>query len=203
MSSREKFAFHRWLVVEMQEQIYARPLKDKSGAVGWANVLSQKGSIEGVYHGFILSSEYTALEQGKAANIKALHFFGEEMALLDYPSALESDKRVQESSSRYLKEKMSNSIYTLKRELGERIVREADKRKNDPEKLAAWYSGIVARWAKLDISFGLPKRNEKDEVFHFNWAKENSLGMLEWELLNREHRILNQLGGIAYNPAAK
>jgi hypothetical protein len=47
------------------------------------------------------------------------------------------------------------------------------------------------------------QRNEKNEVFHFNWAKENTLGMLEWELLNREHRILNQLGGIAASTPGK
>jgi hypothetical protein len=152
MSPKEKFAFHRWLVTEMQEQIFSRPLKDKAGANGWANVLSQRGSIEGVYHGFILSSEYLAMEQGKAADIKALRFFGMEMALMDFPYAVESDPKIQAASAKYLKEKMGNSIFSVKRELGERILHEADKRKKEPEKLAAWYSGIVARWAKLDIA---------------------------------------------------
>jgi hypothetical protein len=198
ITARERFGFHRWLVNEMQEQIFARPQKDKSESAGWANVLSQRGSIEGVYHGFVLSTEYLNLEQAtKAADIKALRFFALEMALLDLPYAPETDERVRAAATKYVNGNMTTSIFTLKRELGERIVREADKQKNEPSKLAAWYSGMAARWAKLDVPFGLPQRNDKDEVFHLNWAKENTLGMIEWELLNREHRILNQLGGIA------
>jgi hypothetical protein len=198
MTARERAGFHRWLVTEMQEQIFARPLKDKSESVGWANVLSQRGSIEGVYHGFVLSTEYMNLEQAKKpADTKALRFFGNEMARLDFPSAADSDDRISKTAAKYLTDNMSTSIFTLKRELGERILREADKRKVDGEKLAAWYSGIAARWAKMDVPFGLAQRNDKDEVFHFNWAKENTLGMIEWELLNREHRIFNQFAGIA------
>lgn len=203
MSPGEKLAFHRWLVIEMQEQIFARPVKDTKAASGWANVLSQRASIEGVYHGLILSTEYVSLEKGKASDIKALRFFGNEMAMLDFPAATEDDPRVHAASARYVRDSMGWTIFTLKRELGERILREAEKRKTDSEKLAAWFAGIAARWAKHDINFGLPQRNNRDEVFHFNWAKENTLGMIQWELLNRAHRILNQLGGIAVNPTGK
>jgi len=196
MSPREKFAFYRWLVTEMQEQIFARPLQDKSSSGGWANVLSQRGSIEGVYHGFVLSSEYFALEKGKPANIKALRFYGVEMALLDYPAALESDSRVQEAAARYVNDNMRSSVFTLKRELGARILKESEKRKKDAEGLAAWYSNFATRWARMDVPFGLERRNLKDEAFHFKWAKENTLGMVQWELLNRQHRILNFLDGI-------
>jgi len=204
ISPRERSGFYRWLVTEMQEQIFAHPLKDKSESVGWANVLSQRGSIEGVYHGFVLSTEYLNLEEAKKpADIRALRFFGLEMALLDLAYAPETDERVVSASAKYVSENLNTSLFTLKRELGERIVREADKRKSDPEKLAAWYSGIAARWAKLEVPFGLAQRNEKDEVFHFNWAKVNTLGLIEWELLNREHRIFNQLGGIAVAEPAK
>lgn len=202
ISAKEKFAFHRWLVTEMQEQIFSRPVKNSADSEGWANVLSQKGSIEGVYHGFVLSSEYFALEKGKAANIKALRFYGTEMAMMDFPASPENDPKVQAAASRYVKDKMQETVYTLKRELGERILHEAEKRKTDNEKLAAWYAGIAIRWIKQDVSFGLPQRNTNDEVFHFNWAKNNSFGMLEWELLNREHRIFNQLGGIAVTSPA-
>lgn len=203
MSPRERFAFHRWLILEMQEQVFARPVSDKAAANGWANVLSQKGSIEGVYHGLVLSSEYAGLERGRPSNVQALRFFGLEMALMDFPAAMESDHHIQSASARYVKESLELSIFTLKRELGERILREAEKRKDDREKLAAWYSSIAARWSKLDISFGLPLRNERDEVFHFQWAKENTLGMVEWELLNRAHRILNHLGGVTVSPSGR
>lgn len=203
MSPREKFAFHKWLVLEMQQQIFARPPKDDTAASGWANVLGQRASIEGVYHGIILSSEYAALESGKAADLKALRFYGNEMAMLDFPSAQENDARVQTAAAKYVKDSMALPVFTLKRELGERILREADARKADEEKLAAWYSGIAARWARQDIDFGMPQRNNKDEAFHFNWAKENTLGMVQWELLNKAHRILNHHGGIAVKSAGK
>jgi hypothetical protein len=203
MSPREKFAFHKWLVLEMQEQIYARPAKDQAAAASWANVLGQRASIEGVYHGIILSTEYTSLEKGKAADIKALRFFGSEMAMLDFPAAPEGDSRLAEASEKYVKESMGFSVFTLKRELGERILKEADKRKSDDEKLAAWFSGIAARWAKHDVDFGMAQRNNKDEAFHFNWAKENNLGMIQWELLNKAHRILNHLSGIAVSAKVK
>jgi hypothetical protein len=203
MSPREKLEFHRWLVTEMLEQIYARPIKDKSVAAGWANVLSQRASIEGVYRGLILSSDYLALESGKPSDLKALRFFGNEMAMLDYPAATEEDSRVKDASARYVKDSMRLPIYTLKREMGDRILREANQRKADPEKLAAWYSGIATRWAKYNVNFGLPQRNQKDEAFHFKWAKENTLGMIQWELLNKAHRILNQFAGIAINPNGK
>jgi hypothetical protein len=207
MSPRERLGFYKWLVNEMQEQIFARPLKDRSDAGGWANVLSQRGSIEGVYHGFVLSTDYIGLESSKKpADVKALRFYGLEMALMDFPYATETDDKVQAAAAKYAQDNLNTNIFSLKKDLGERILHEAVKRKGDDEKLAAWYSGIVARWAKLDIPFGLPQRNDKDEVFHFNWAKENTLGMLEWELLNRAHRILNQLNGMAVPippPAAK
>lgn len=198
MSPREKLAFYKWLVNEMKVQIFAHPVTDTYDTGGWANVLAQSGSIEGVYHGFVLSTEYGNLEQAKkAADIKALRFYGLEMALMDFPYATSTDDKVQAAAAKYVQENMNTSIFTLKKDLGERILKEAVKRKGDEEKLAAWYAAIAARWANEGVAFGLPKRNEKSEVFHFNWAKENTLGLLEWELLNREHRILNDLGGIA------
>jgi hypothetical protein len=198
MSPREKLGFYRWLVTEMQEQIFARPIKDKNAINGWVNVLAQGGSIEGIYHGFVLSTDYAELEKAKPAEIKVLRFFGNEMALLDHPMAAENSAEVQEGAAKYIKESLAqhDTVFSLKRILGERLLKESSLRKAETEKLAAWYASIVARWNKLDIPFGLPQRNDKDEVFHFEWAKKNAFGMLQWELLNREHRILNQLGGL-------
>lgn len=206
MSKGEKTSFHRWLVAEMIEQVYGRPsIKGKAEIDGWANVLSQRGSVEGVYHGLVLSTEYTALEKGKA-DMRALRFFASEMALLDNPSVGEQDPKIKAASTAYVQENIGTSIFTMKRLLGEKLLREAEKRKGDKEKLAAWYSGIAGRWTKLGIPFGLPERNKTDEIFHFNWAKENNLGMIEWELLNKAHRIMNSYGNIgkaAASPAGK
>ena len=196
MSPGEKMNFHRWLVTEMMEQVYAKPFaKDNKEIGGWANVFSQRGSVEGVYHGLILSSDYTALEKGKA-DARALRFFALEMAMLNNPILNEQDPKIKAASAEFAKEDLGTSIFTLKRVLGEKVLAEAEARKNDKEKLAAWYSAMAARWAKLKVPFGLPQRDKTDEVFHFNWAKENNLGMIEWELLNKAHRLMNHYGNL-------
>lgn len=202
MSPAEKMAFHRWLAKEMIEQVLGRPVKDKSETENWANVLSQRGSVEGVYHGIVLSAEYTGLEAGKA-DVKALRFFANEMAMLDFPIATENDPKVKAASEKYAQENMGSSVYVMKRELGEKVLKESVKRKDNRETLAAWYSAIAARWARQGVDFGMAQRNKPEEVFHFNWAKENNLGMVQWELLNKAHRLMNAYSGIAVNPAGK
>lgn len=195
LTSGQKFSFHRWLVTEMQEQIFARPSKGKADVDAWANVLSQRGSIEGVYHGLILSSEYAELERGRT-NMKVVRFFAQEMAALDHPNSNDAVEAVRISREAYAKEHMESSLFTLKRILGEKVLKEANIRKADRERLAAWYSAFVGRWAKMGVSFGMPQRDRDDEAFHFNWAKDNNLGMIQWELLNRVHRVMNSYGGI-------
>jgi hypothetical protein len=202
LSPAEKLGFHRWLVSEMIEQVLGRPAKNKSEVEGWANVLAQRGSVEGVYHGIVLSTEYTQLEKGQA-DVKALRFFAHEMAMLDSPASNEEDPKIKTGSEAYAKANMATPLFTMKRELGEKLIREADKRKDNKETLAAWYGALAARWARQNVDFGLPQRNKADEIFHFNWAKENNLGMIQWELLNKIHRLMNAYGGVKINRAGK
>lgn len=196
MSAGEKQAFYRWLVSEMHEQIFLQPAKSKADIESWASIFSQGASIEGVYHGLVLSKEYAELERGKA-NLRALRWFAAEMAWLDDPEAKETDPAAKARNESYAKQHISSSLFTLKRELGERLLGEVEKRKASSEKLASWYASIAARWAKMDVSFGMASRNRDDFSFHRDWAKENSLGLVQWELLNRAHRILNDRGGVA------
>jgi len=202
MTKGEKFAFHRWLVTEMLEQVYARPVSSNETVNNWANVFSQRGSMEGVYRGMVQSTEYAALEEGKA-DLKSLRFFAQEMAALDHPNAKDSDDVVKTSAERYAKEYMGKPLFTLKRLLGDRVIAESEARKADKDRLATWYANFVGRWTKAGVPFGLPQRDKPDEAFHFKWAKENNLGMLQWELLNRVHRVLNAYGGVAAAVAPK
>lgn len=196
MSPAEKRSFYRWLVNEMQEQIFLRPAKNKADTDAWINIFAQGASIEGVYHGLVLSSDYAAMERGKA-NVQALRWFAAEMSNLENPLLKESDPAAKASVEKFAKEHLSASLFTLKRELGEQLLAEIDKRKNDREKLSDWYSSLAVRWARTDVSFGMPSRNKSDLGFHKAWAKENSLGLIQWEVLNRAHRILNNKGGVA------
>ncbi len=196
MTQGERFAFHRWLVTEMQEQVLGRAVKNSADVDGWANVLSQRGSIEGVYHGFVLSSEYAALEKGRA-DLKAVRFFSQEMAALDNPNLADTQDVVRLAREKYAKEYMTAPLFTLKRFLGDKIIKESNARKEDKERLAAWYASFAVRWAAAGVPFGLPQRNKTDEAFHYRWAKENNLGVIQWELLNRVHRVMNAFGGVS------
>jgi hypothetical protein len=195
MSQGEKFAFHRWLVNEMLEQVYAKPNTSQEAVNAWANVFSQRGSMEGVYHGMVLSTDYAALEKGRA-ELKAVRFFAQEMAAMDHPNNRDSDDVVKATAEKYAKENMGQSLFTLKRLLGDRVIQESNSRKADKDRLATWYANFVGRWAGAGVSFGMPQRDKADEAYHFKWAKDNNLGMLQWELLNRVHRVLNAYGGI-------
>lgn len=199
MTANEKFKFHRWIVSEMQEQIFARANSAETDINGWANVLSQRGSIEGVYHGLVLSSEYGAMEKGRPT-AKAVRFFAQEMAALDHPNSNDAVDEVRVSREKYAKENMNTPLFTLKKILGEKILNETNSRKNDRVGLAAWYSSFAARWTKTGVSFGLPQRDKSDEAFHFKWANDNNLGMIQWELLNRVHRVMNAYGDITPAP---
>ncbi len=199
MTKGEVFAFHRWLVKEMQEQILARPASNDQDINGWANVLSQRGSIEGVYHGFVLSTEYGAKEKGKPV-LKAVRFFAQEMAALDFPNAKEGDADLVKAGEKYATENLSTPLFTMKRMLGDRILKESIARKADKERLANWYSGFVGRWAKAGVAFGHKQRDSGTEAYHYRWALDNNLGMIQWELLNRMHRIMNDYGGVALPP---
>ncbi|MCO5143977.1 MAG: hypothetical protein M9962_12880 [Oligoflexia bacterium] len=135
LTAGEKLKFHRWLVLEMYEQVFGHPMKDKSEATGWANVLSQRGSIEGVYHGFVYSKEYSDLENGKA-KLPAIRFFSTEMAILDHPNKAESSDEIKNAAEKYASENMAVPFFTLKKQLGDRIIKEAVARKEDKSKIS-------------------------------------------------------------------
>lgn len=206
LTQGERFAFHRWLVKEMLEQVFGKAAKSATEVDAWANVFSQRGSMEGVYHGMVLSSEYSALEQGKT-DMKAVRFFAQEMAAMDHPNAKDTDEAIRKSAEDYAKKYMAHSLFTLKRLLGDRVISESVARKGDKDQLAAWYASFVGRWSKAGVSFGMAQRDNPNEAFHFKWAQENTLGMVQWELLNRLHRILNNYGGLppiaSTSPAGK
>jgi hypothetical protein len=196
MSPGEKLAFHKWMVMEMQQQIFARPTGARDDVAAWANVLSQRASIEGVYHGFVLSTQYLEMEKSNRAPSAALRFFSTEMAAMDFPFDSEGDPKIVQARERYSKEHINSSLFTLKRVLGDRVIADSKKRKDDIDGLATWYASFASRWAKLGVDFGMEQRNRDDSAFHFKWAKENNLGLVQWELLNRVHRVLNGLGGL-------
>lgn len=196
---------HAWLIKEMYERIYAQTLKNPKEIAPWYGVLNQGASIEGLYHGLILSEKYRELERGKAP-IAAVRFAAQELAVLQLERS-QPGPETRAQAEMNMAKVMNLSLFTLKRELGEKMLSAIEKRKGGKESFADWYAGYATRWAGEGVDFGLPERNKTDKEFHKDWVSQHSLGLVQWELLNRMHRLLNFHGGFAaqdkLKPAAK
>ncbi len=89
------------------------------------------------------------------------------------------------------------SVFTLKRLLGE-LALECVEELERQGRLSDWYAEWATRLASLSgpggvaVDFGLAQRNRSDVTFHRTWAREVSLDRIQWEVLNRVHRILNE-----------
>lgn len=95
-----------------------------------------------------------------------------------------------ELERRYLSLFQQASIFTLKRVLADEALRlMAEKQK--ARQLGVWYGDWVARMCELNVDFGLKQRNQADATFHREWIKGTTQDRVQWEVLNRLHRILN------------
>jgi len=87
---------------------------------------------------------------------------------------------------------IGSSIFTLKRLLGDEVLKVIAHQRSYPELLARWYGGFALRSLDRKVDFGLEKRNSTDEQFHRSWAMTAPYDVIQWEALNRVHRILNE-----------
>jgi hypothetical protein len=207
------------LLREMMLVVYMRPPKDVGEFNSYMNVLQQGASFEGLYNGFTHSSDFRVLEaSNKGATPAALSVFGQELAALeaDLPQPTEftaasaqplarpvmpeagpdhpqiSPKPVKVlTADAYSQLFVGASIFTLKRVLGDEALKVVGSKRDFTGKLALWYSKWVVRIAERGVDFGIPARNRADEAFHYNWALTATEDQLEWEVLNRVHRVLN------------
>lgn len=179
------------------------------------NVLDQGGHYEGLYNGIVYSREYREKERG-VAEVGAVKAYAKIMAqvILDQkydPLKIHNKEEVKpdvppleeppppqptpqeraELEELYEKEAIVLSTYTLKRRLGEEILKTIDLKKEYREKLAAWYGRFTFFLNKMGVDFGLSQRNAQDEYYHYKWALEADLDRLKWECLNRIHKVLN------------
>jgi len=84
-----------------------------------------------------------------------------------------------------------SSCFTLKRILGDEALRLLRHFGGDRLKQAAWYGRWAARLSGRKTDFGLPERNDPVAATHEEWALKNPVGSIQWEVLNRLHRLLN------------
>jgi len=105
---------------------------------------------------------------------------------------LEGVRDPKELALAYRKHFAGASVFVLKRVLGDEALRlMALKQAQGPKALAEWYADHAARTAELKIDFGLRLRNRADRAWHLKWAETAEVDRLEWEVLNRLHRIVN------------
>lgn len=110
----------------------------------------------------------------------------------DTPNASSVKKDRKEQIEEYAKKFKDASIYTLKRVLADEVLKLIDEKAATPELLAAWYGSWVVRMSGRKVDFGLDLRNRPDESFHRQFALKAPRDRLQWETLNRVHRIFNE-----------
>ncbi len=180
-ASAQSSTAHAELFREMIFVVLRQEPKDRAEFGNWVDTLNQGASLEGVYHGLIHGKVYQKLEETSSpASASAVAAFRDEW------SALSLEGLSPEVSQR-------TSIYTLKRLLGERALQLINAQASHREGLAQWYGKWVAKICQRSIDFGVPLRNRSDEAFHAQWAMNNSEDRLKWEVLNRLHRVLNEM----------
>lgn len=112
----------------------------------------------------------------------------------DTKKAQPAKKDVKELEALYFKSFSRASIYTMKRVLGDEMLRLVAEKIQDREKFYRWFSDWAVRMASHKVDFGLQQRNSTDKAFYYAWATKADPDLIRWEILNRIHRILN-----AYN----
>ncbi len=84
------------------------------------------------------------------------------------------------------------NVFTMKRVIGSELFKVVAQKRADRNRLADWYAQWCVRVAKLGVDFGYAQRSSEDLAFHTEWAWGASTDRLQWEMLLRIHRLLNE-----------
>lgn len=98
---------------------------------------------------------------------------------------------IEEEATRLIDIFLGASHYTLKRVMGDEVLRKFDELKDSSGERAQWFADTVVTLNQTGVDFGLKERNSPNFDFHFRFAQKQSPDRLAWELLNRYHRYLN------------
>jgi hypothetical protein len=172
----------------------------------YVNSLSQGGSLEGIYNGFVNSEQYHKLETTPAPAYPAtVKVFAQMIAPMQrelsktkvHPTDLGVGPATFDPAE-YEKLYAKASFYELKRLLGNEAMKlvEAKLGKGDSrEEVAQWYGNWAFQMTTMMVDFGIPLRNRPDAQFHHDWVMSLGADVVSdrviWEVLNRTHRILN------------
>ena len=95
-------------------------------------------------------------------------------------------------AEKYSKQFAGASIYILKRVISDEALKVIAAKNQYREKLATWYSKWAVRMVQRNVDFGISLRNKADESFHYKWAVATSVDRIQWEVINRLQRVLNE-----------
>lgn len=146
------------------------------------DAMNQGASLEGIYNGLIHSRAYLALETNQPA-VKDATF----KIFMEAYESLDSEL----PQKQLLGALDPTSLFHLKALLSAQAFRVVEAKRARPGELAAWYGKWAAHLAEKKVDFGIAQRNSANEKFHFNWAMHASVDQLQWEVLNRLHRLMN------------
>ncbi|MCM0606669.1 MAG: hypothetical protein KA715_11310 [Xanthomonadaceae bacterium] len=153
---------------------------------GLVNTMNQGASVEGIFNGLTHNPHYRGKEEtGNLVSERGLDFFIDQMYIFQ-ADALKNVKRSEMIGS--LK---TSTPFRLKRLLAAeafKFMRDFP----DHDSRAYWYAGWAVEMCKYKIDFGLKQRNLPDLAFHKQWALRMPGDAIDWEVLNRLNRGLNQ-----------
>ncbi|HRK02423.1 MAG TPA: hypothetical protein PLH57_07125 [Oligoflexia bacterium] len=216
----EHRAINGEFIRELFQVVLERSIASEDEFLRYMNVLDQGGHYEGIYNGVVYSAEFREKEKGNAT-VSSLKLFAEIMTQITldqkydplriYPSndTSEDVPTIKDSNSspqtpqpspeersalveHFEKEGLTRSLYTLKRRLGEELLKTIDLKKEYREKLATWYGKFSVFLNSQGTDFGIPQRNVKNEYYHYKWGLQADEDRLKWECLNRIHRLMNR-----------
>lgn len=178
------------------------------------NIMDQGGHFEGIYNGIVHSAEYRVLEKG-VAPVASVKVFADVMTqiILDQrydplsiakpetqeglevqdsvkpPQPTESEREQLRAQTE--QQAITLSFFTLKRKLGEEIIKTIELKREYREKLATWYGRFSVAMNKRGVNFGVSGRNNLSEYEYYKWALDADEDRLRWECINRVHAIMN------------
>lgn len=202
---------------EMFRVVMIRDVRSREEFDKYMTMMDQGGHYEGIYNGVVYAADYKEKEKG-VAPVGALKAYAEITAQLMLDQKYDSlkikapDSEVdapadaappQPSEPERLsivgdleREAITKSTFTLKKLMGEQVLKTIELKKEYREKLATWYAHFTVALNKRNVDFGIADRNKTTEYFHYKWALDADEDRLKWECLNRIHRVMNAGAGI-------
>ena len=90
---------------------------------------------------------------------------------------------------------LETNLFTMKRVLGSEVFKVISAKKATRNVLATWFGLWSARMAERGIDFQYEQRNSTDADSYAEWAFGASTDRIQWEVLYRLHRVLNETEG--------